>query len=44
MDQRTSDSDRMEESVRHALRLVGPGDRALETISEDKSPERSAAA
>lgn len=34
---------RIEESVSHALRIVGPGDRSLESISEDDA-ERPAAA
>ena len=36
-------AERVEESVSYALRIVGPGDRSLESISED-DPERSAAA
>ena len=34
---------RIEESVNYALRIVGPGDRSLESISEDDA-ERPAAA
>lgn len=37
-------AERIEESVRHALRLVGPGDRSLEHIGDDETPERPAAA
>ena len=37
-------ADRIEESVRHALRLVGPGERALEAVGDDDRPDRPAAA
>lgn len=35
---------RVEESVRYALQIVGPGDRSLEPAAEDESAERPAAA
>jgi hypothetical protein len=41
---RESTTDRIEESVRHALRIVGPGERGIERVGDEEKPKRPAAA
>lgn len=36
-------ADRIEESVRHALRLVGPGERGVERVWSDRPSDEDAA-
>jgi len=44
MDEPIDPAERIKESVLHALRLVGPGDPAVEHVGEDDTGERPAAA
>ena len=41
---RDNTTERIEESVRHALRIVGPGERGIERVRDEETPQRPAAA